>query len=194
MKRGDRLALLIVLCACAGCRAFLPRFPDVPAEPVPAPPPILERRAEYYDKAATVKRREWSVWVFEGGATLREGEELEWWPGGGLRARRSFDHGEPTGTWTTWYEDGTKSSECTLGGDEPLPMRWWHPNGVLATEGPARNGAREGVWRSWHANGKLESEGAYREGRREGPWTFWNDDGGLCENRVYRAGVAVDER
>ncbi|MBI5432067.1 MAG: hypothetical protein HZA52_04475 [Planctomycetes bacterium] len=187
-------AVLCSLVSLTACRAHHPPFPDVPDEAVPAPPPIFERRTEYYDKAATQKRREWHVWVYEGGVTLRDGEELEWWPGGGMRARRRFERGEPTAEWTTWFENGTKSSECTLGSDELSPMRWWHPNGVLASEGPGRNGSREGRWRTWHENGAPESEGEYRDNRREGPWTFWNDDGGLCESRVYRAGVAVDVR
>lgn len=186
-------AVLLALGLLASCRAYHPPFPDVPSEPVPEAPPVFERRTEYYDQAATHKRREWHVWLYSDGSTLRDGEELEWWPSGGLRARRRYDRGEPSGEWTTWFEDGKKRSECTLGSDELSPMRWWHANGALATEGQARNGAREGTWRSWYADGKPESEGEYRANLREGRWTFWNEDGALCETRVYRAGVAVDE-
>jgi hypothetical protein len=185
------LRMSLVALALTACRALHPPFPDVPDQAVPAPPPFFDRRTEFYDREATRKRREWHVLVFEDRTMVLDGEELEWWPDGRLRARRHYDRGEPTGAWTTWFEDGTKSSESTLGGDELAPMRWWHPNGVLATEGPGRNGAREGLWRSWYPNGVLESEGEYRDNRRDGEWIFWNEDGGECERRRFALGVVV---
>ncbi|MCE9593155.1 MAG: hypothetical protein K8S98_03080 [Planctomycetes bacterium] len=187
------LRALVLALGLASCRSFHPPFPAVPDHAVPEAAPFFERRAEFYDAEATRKRREWHVWVYRDGRTLRDGEELEWWPDGRLRARRHFDHGEPSGEWATWFEDGTQSSESTLGGDELAPMRWWHPNGTLATEGVGRNGSREGRWRSWYANGVHESEGEYRDNHLEGEWIFWNDDGGECERVRYSRGLAVSE-
>ncbi len=184
------LAALVASAAFASCRQFHPPFPDVPDEAVPAPPPKPERRTEYWDDAALHKKHEWHVLLFEGGKSIADGEDLEWWPNGTLRSKRAFDHGDPRGTWTTWYEDGTKRSECELGKDADVAtMSWWRENGELSSRGPSKNGVRQGRWTSWYPGGAKESEGEYSDNRRSGSWTFWNQDGSLAERAEYANGV-----
>lgn len=184
---------LAVACAPACFRVRHPPFPDVPERAVPEPPPKLERRRTYYDKEARELETETRVLVWAGGRTQLHGEALEWYRSGAMKAHRAYDHGEPTGTWTTWYESGARRSECIMGADAPLaPMNWWYADGHLECQGPARNGSRQGTWTLWHPDGKKAAEGEYRDDLREGEWTFWDADGRVTERCVYRANVKVE--
>ena len=68
-------------------------------------------------------------------------------------------------------------------------MRFWHANGQLSAEGPAKNGVRSGTWKFWNADGTLREEGEYAGSLREGDWKVWGD--GKPEARVahYERGV-----
>lgn len=180
-------------CTIAACAFFPPQFPKVPEHATPEPPPKLEVRRTYYDAKATELEREEHVLAFPGGRTIPQGETLEWYPDGTLKARRSFERGEPVGTWTTWYASGAVDSVCTMGEDaEPAPMRWWHANGRLKCEGLGWNGIRSGPWKSWYSDGREESAGVYLGSERDGVWTFWNEDGGVRERCRYLRGVKVE--
>jgi hypothetical protein len=152
---------------------------------------VVERRRTYFDAAQTRLRREWIVLASPDGRAVQHGLDREWFPDGTLASERSFDHGEPSGAWRTWYASGAPRSEATFGTREPAPMRWWHENGRLSTEGLAVGGARTGAWRSWHENGELASRGSYVAGRREGPWEYFAADGALIERGEFRADVRV---
>ena len=157
-------------------------------------PPLFERRRSYYDDAASEPRREWHVLRREGGKTVPHGRDVEWYPGGIVRSERCFDRGEPTGKWTTAWPDGSPRSECSFTDPpRPSPMRWWHENGVLSTEGMALNGVRQGTWTSFHANGAKSMQGDYVGGLRQGTWSFWNADGELAERGEFHAGVRVGD-
>jgi len=180
-----------LLAACAGG----PSRP--PANWIPAGAerePLSERRRSYYDAEASELRREWHVLLFEGGKIVPHGRDTEWYPDGVVRSERFFENGEPTGKWTTAWPDGSPRSECSFT-DPPRsrPMLWWHENGVLSTEGTARNGVREGTWTSYHANGVKSMQGDYAGGKRQGEWSFWNQDGELVERGEFQAGVRVGD-
>jgi hypothetical protein len=189
-----RLSLVTFALLLGSCTSGPTRPPanwrPASAERVPVP----ERRRSYYDDAASELRREWHVLLHEGGKTVAHGRDSEWYPGGLVRSERFFDHGEPTGKWMTAWPDGSPRSECSFcDPPRPSPMRWWHANGVLSTEGMALNGVRRGTWTSYHANGAKSMQGDYEGGLRQGVWSFWNADGELVERGEFRAGVRVGD-
>jgi antitoxin component YwqK of YwqJK toxin-antitoxin module len=154
--------------------------------------PVSERRRTYYDNAATRMRTETQVLILEKGRFEKHGRETEFFEDGTIASQHEFEHGEPTGTWKSWYPSGAKRSECSF--TEPpteTEMFWWYENGSLETRGPAINGLRAGVWTHWYPSGAKESEGRYVFGRRDGIWTSWNEDGSVRTEIEYRAGVRV---
>ena len=153
--------------------------------------PVLDRRRSYFANDLTRPHRDWFVLLYPDGRVLEHGRDTSWYASGQLEWEREYDHGEATGHWRAWYEDGTPRSEQTFGSAELTPVRWWYPNGQLSSEGPALSGVRDGEWTQWHSNGNKSARGNYRLGKREGPWTFWNEDGSLKETVEYRDDLRV---
>lgn len=163
------------------------------SRPVPerAPGPSVHEvlRRTYPEEEAL--RRETRVVVEPDGRVERDGPEREFFRGGALQAERFFARGRPIGVWRTWFANGQLRSETNYDSD-PEPNRFWHPNGQLAAEGPARTGLREGRWTYWSEAGLVLREGGYHLGLRAGPWTFWEQGEKRAEG-LYEAGGRVGE-
>ena len=97
----------------------------------------------------------------------------------------------PCGAWRAFWVNGRPKMEAEYGASEPRPMRWWHENGQLSSEGLASNGLKEGEWTFWHDNGAKLSTGRYVGGRREGTWLFWTATGAPLEALEFRGDVRV---
>lgn len=124
---------------------------------------------------------------------VNDGVQRTWYPGGAPRALREFHGGEPTGHWITWWRTGVLQSSYRFDPDRPTPMVWWHANGLVAAEGPARMGQRTGHWVHFWEHGAPRSEGDYAGGRREGEWVFYDEDGRETWRGRYVAGRRVGE-
>jgi hypothetical protein len=149
---------------------------------------VLRKR----DPQTGVVVREWTAFLSPGQRAVKHGREILRYPSGAPFWERHYDHGRPSGEWTSWYADGTKRSHALYGGpDELCEMTFWHANGALSARGPARDGVREGEWTYWHENGVTASRGRYERALREGEWSFWSEDGALRERAVYRANRRV---
>lgn len=136
--------------------------------------------------------RESRRFISEDGVIARNvGEQRTWYDNGQPETRRMFVGGDPAGVWWSWWRNGALRSSYVFDATKPTRMTWWHPNGLLASDGLARNGARTGPWKFWHENGELESEGEFRGGKRHGPWTFYDEDGEWTERGTYSAGSRV---
>jgi len=183
------LALAVLLASCA------PEFTTSSrrlAQGAPPPrEPVAERRASYFDAAATRIRREWHVLVVAGGATVLHGKDVQYFGDGHLEHEREYDHGDPAGNWRAWWPNGNPRMEASFGSSEPLPMRWWHENGRLSCEGLARNGSKEGAWTFFHESGAKSAEGAYAAGKREGRWSSWSEAGSPIESIEYRDDLRI---
>lgn len=150
--------------------------------------PLQQRRTAYYDREHTRVRREWGIEMLADGTTRPHGRDVQNFADGQREFEREFLHGEPAGQWRTWWPDGKRRMEAEHGTREPRPMRWWHENGQLASEGPARNGVKEGDWRHYHPNGTLASAGRYSAGERQGEWSFFDERGALLERVDFHRG------
>jgi hypothetical protein len=191
VSRAHAIAALALLCAsCA------PDFKDssrVLARGAPSQrEPIAERRTTYFDAEHSRIRRQWHVLIQPDNSVVLHGKDVQYFADGSLEHERQHEHGEAVGLWRSYWPGGTPRMEATYGAKEPQPMRWWHQNGQLSSEGPARNGLKEGAWTFWHENGERASTGKYARGRREGEWSFWNADGTLRETQIFRKNVRVD--
>ena len=157
------------------------------AEPVE---PGLQRRRSYHDKAATRLKAEWQELAQPGKPAVQHGRRTEYHADGTLALVRHFEHGEPTGLWRAWYADGTLRMEVDYNASESISS-WWHPGGVLASRGPARWGARWGVWEHHRADGTLASRGTYANGVRHGMWTYFDERGAWTERGRYVNGARI---
>ncbi len=177
---------LLALCAVAACTTT--SAPDLPEEP-----PVSEVRRVWYPGREQLKKR-YGVLIHPDGRVVKHGEELEFFENGEPLAEREFRHGEPAGTWRTWYASGAQRSEVVIGsGTELLPMTWWFEDGTVQAEGEGRGGVREGPWTYRHPDGSLAERGTFRHSLRHGPWTLWYRSGGKKAEGLYRDGKRVGE-
>lgn len=183
MKRPLGLLLL------AACAPDLERLARVPP---PRPVPEGLRRIEQHDPATGVLLAAWSVRYEEGGRALKEGQEQRFFASGGLRSLRFWQGGEPVGLWRSFHENGSLEQEHEHCG-ELVPMRFYHENGALAAEGPARNGVKEGHWRFFDEGGGLAREGGFERGARCGVWTLYHPGGALKERGRFEEDHRVGE-
>lgn len=190
------LAAALLWPLAGGCRT-LPDFSKI-ASPPPAkeadPTGRIEERREVNDETGRLTH-EWTVLVAPGRGAIKHGQERSWYPDGALHFEREFRYGKPTGVWRSWYENGKPRTECYYFGPQvERTMTFWREDGKLTAQGPARDGARLGVWRFWWSNGQLAEQGEYRGGLREGVWTAWSEDGERRYERVYEKNVRVSQR
>jgi hypothetical protein len=183
------LSPLSALLLCAGCLYQSSRNePYRPPEETPRTFQVLRKR----DPETGVVVREWTAFLEPGERAVKHGRELLRYPSGAAFWERFYDHGRPSGEWTSWYEDGARRSHAVYAGpEEPREMSFWHPGGALSARGPARDGVREGEWTFWHANGALAARGRFERAMREGEWSFWSEDGALRERALYSANRRV---
>ena len=127
------------------------------------------------------------------GTRLNHGVHRTWYADGMPETLRSYVSGLPTGVWWTWWRTGALRSAYVFDPDRPTRMTWWHANGLLASEGLARNGTRTGPWRYWHENGELKSEGEFVGGRQSGPWVLYGEDGEWRERGRFLKGRRVGQ-
>lgn len=176
---GARL-VLVLLPTAPGCLVYT-SGPEVPEAP-----------GEHQVVRTALGGGAWRETTYEvdsGGHRVRDGAEREHAQDGALLAERTFRAGLPTGTWRTWYPDGSPRSEVQLGDGATVGWhRFWHPGGILAAEGGARGEVREGPWRFWGPGGDLERAGPFLDGLRHGDWTFWEAGRKVAEGRYERGG------
>jgi antitoxin component YwqK of YwqJK toxin-antitoxin module len=65
----------------------------------------------------------------------------------------------------------------------------WNDSGVMVLEYEAKNGKRNGVYRTWFASGRPEMEAHYQSDLEEGTQTWWYESGQKSRDETYKAGV-----
>jgi len=69
------------------------------------------------------------------------------------------------------------------------PVKFYHANGKLSSEGNFRNGKPDGFWKSYHENGLLKSEGNRVEGQLDSIWIFYDEKGNKTSAITYKSGT-----
>jgi antitoxin component YwqK of YwqJK toxin-antitoxin module len=65
----------------------------------------------------------------------------------------------------------------------------WNDSGVMVLEYQAKNGKRNGVYRTWFASGRPETEAHYVNDLEEGTQTWWYESGQKSRDENYKAGA-----
>ncbi|MEM9382180.1 MAG: hypothetical protein AAGB93_19650 [Planctomycetota bacterium] len=157
-----------------------------PSEPVPA-------RTVGRDPLTRERVEDRSYLDMPDGVRLHHGYHRTWYPDGTPETLRCYREGDEVGVWWSWWRNGALRSTYEFVPGVDTPMVWWHPNGLLQSEGMARDGVRTGRWRYWHENGELESEGDFVGGRRAGHWTLYDENGEWTERGRFQAGRRVGD-
>jgi antitoxin component YwqK of YwqJK toxin-antitoxin module len=135
---------------------------------------------------------EWTLAFPPGKPSVKHGKDTIWSASGVKQWEREYKYGKPYGAWRSWYESGKPRSECFYGDPEvDTRMTFWHANGHVSLQGPARNGSRRGEWKIWYANGQLAEQGKFVDSQREGEWLAWSEDGSEAWKRTYRRNIRV---
>ncbi|MEM6570616.1 MAG: hypothetical protein AAF957_19555 [Planctomycetota bacterium] len=156
------------------------------SEPIPA-------RTIGRDPVTRLRTEDRSYLDMPDGVRLHHGAHRTWYPDGTPETLRHYREGDEVGVWWSWWRNGALRSAYEFVPGVETPMTWWHPNGLLQSEGMARDGVRTGPWRFWHENGELESEGSFVGGRRAGFWAFYDADGEWTERGRMQAGRRIGD-
>ncbi len=65
---------------------------------------------------------------------------------------------------------------------------FYHPNGIIASEGTIRDGKPDGYWKTYNEKGILIAEGNRRNFELDSTWSFYNDSSILVLQINYREG------
>ncbi|MDQ3100521.1 MAG: hypothetical protein M3R08_03975, partial [Bacteroidota bacterium] len=65
--------------------------------------------------------------------------------------------------------------------------RYYHPNGVVSSEGMLVNGVPEGLWKAYYESGKLRSIGNREGSQLDSLWRFYSPEGMLVNEINYKA-------
>ena len=100
--------------------------------------------------------------------TNKQGEkilykETHYFPGEKKYVEGKYDeHQHRDGTWTSWYDNGQKNSECKY-----------------------IDGKENGAYHVWHRNGKPYIKGKYKMGVKVGTFTFYDSLGNVTQETNY---------
>lgn len=132
---------------------------------------------------------------------------------GGLRFRKDYKDGQPSGTWKFYYENGKTFAEADFSKNE-FGDNW----NFYTQEGQTFAQAKDSIHivemnndRSpitivvgvnkyqqteyqFYPNYKMRSKGNLNEGQRDGQWTAWFENGNVQSECAYVYGVAHGEQ
>lgn len=147
----------------------------------------------------------------------KRGRYVEKYPGGKKKLTGRYRKGMRTGTWTSYYADGTKESVTRYVNDQPHgDYLSYYPDGLLHVSGKYASGQktgewqyiagtdrarrydsiqhydargkRSGDWSSWFPNGQLRSRASYEQGSLEGTFSEFYDDGHPAKTIQFHQG------
>lgn len=79
---------------------------------------------------------------------LKHGVWEFFWPGGGMRERQEFDHGQRDGVFSRWWENNQKQSEgAWVTGEKHGTWDFWTPDGALTAREEWDQGTRQSLER-----------------------------------------------
>ncbi|MDR2036692.1 MAG: hypothetical protein LBQ60_02075 [Bacteroidales bacterium] len=101
-----------------------------------------------------------------------------------------IENGYRTGIWRFYANMGYIITESTYAdGDLSGIQRSFYEDGTPYAEGDMVNGLKEGVWQWYHTNGILSSSVTYSKGKKEGKQTMWDENGRKIKEEYYKNGI-----
>ena len=93
----------------------------------------------------------------------------KYYPSAKIREIRTFEHGQKTGKYLAWWENGNKQLEYYFANDEyEGTCREWSEAGTLTKEMNYQHGYELGHEQCWYDNGKIKANYVMKDGRRYG--------------------------
>jgi antitoxin component YwqK of YwqJK toxin-antitoxin module len=109
---------------------------------------------------------------------------------GVVEYRGNFDHGEPIGEFTRYYEDGSLKAKMIHDGEGTAYSKLYYPeNEVLMAEGKFEDQKRDSIWRFYSPAGILTSLETYQDGKKEGLTEIYYTDGSVSERMFFENDV-----
>ena len=92
------------------------------------------------------------------------GDYFEWFDDGKAKETGVYDKDRKVGTWTFYYENGSKFEEVNFkkGLQEGSKTSWYNFGGVW-TKGQFSGGKMDGKWKTYDKKGKLASTVIYKK-------------------------------
>ncbi|WP_075342861.1 toxin-antitoxin system YwqK family antitoxin [Tenacibaculum agarivorans] len=91
-----------------------------------------------------------------------------------------------------WENDTLASEGIYINGKANGDMKWYHPNGKLAGEGPMVDDKREGLWKVYESEfGKLSAEGYFVKGIKHGTWKIFRENGALWKEQLWEHNTLI---
>lgn len=141
-------------------------------------------------------------------AGLLNGPAKYWYANGKPAGKGSYTMGLKEGAWEYWhgngkpktsevYKNGTlQSATAFLAPDGKVisthtvvagngRRQWYHPGGILASDGSYKTGQKHGLWQYWTPEGKPMAFGQYHLGKEVGTWKYWQ--GSQVRSKTYPA-------
>lgn len=110
-----------------------------------------------------------------------------YYPGGQLFYNGQFKNDHRAGSWTTFFEDGTKKEIENYNDDGEYDgiYKSFYPNGQLEEESSYKKDKHEGYYKAYYANGKMRTEGWFQNDNKGGTWLYYNPLGILTSKEYY---------
>jgi antitoxin component YwqK of YwqJK toxin-antitoxin module len=104
---------------------------------------------------------------------IRRGSWTDFYPGGEIRAKGSYQNNQRTGTWTFYLKNGGIEQKGRFERDRYMGLwTWFYPNGNKWREESYFNGKEDGMFVEYDRGGNILTKGDYIGGEKEGEWLY----------------------
>jgi len=119
----------------------------------------------------------------------REGEWLEYYPDGKLKAKGNYKQDRRVGEWLFYHSNGRLEQTGSYSAEGLLTGKWlwYYNNGQLSREENYVGGLADGLSTEFDLKGNIIVRGEYLEGKEEGFWLY--EYGDHREEGEYKAGM-----
>ncbi len=133
-------------------------------------------------------------------ASVKEGEEIEWYPHGWIKARRVYVNGLLDGPTVSYYNKkyGPDGYPIDDGSPQKVMTENYYINGLLNgtsitydedgkihSMGEYIDGMMNGVHKKWYKDGTLKEETHYQLRQKSGEWRMWYPNGQIGIREFY---------
>lgn len=153
--------------------------------------PLIHRpEHEWYNWEVAAPGEEWGYEeIFQVRNGKIDGVYTSWYQNGQKTTEGTFKDGYPDGMWTDWYQNGQKQSESTYNGSIPEDLEPPYIKGYFSPLWwSASWRVAHGMWTEWYSNGQKWWEGEYKDGHAEGMWTYWHENGQKQAEGTFKDG------
>jgi len=106
-------------------------------------------------------------------AGLKEGNWIEYYTNGKIKAKGNYTADEKNGQWQYFYSNGQLEQIGIYRNSKPDSVwKWFYPNGKILREENFIDGLADGVLTEYSMDGSIITRGDFIEGKEEGFWYY----------------------